>query len=67
MQKMQLGDRVKQLRDARGLTQADLAEQTGLHRVYLTQLEAGVKTNPQLDTLRRLAKALGVTVGALVD
>ncbi|HTU01086.1 MAG TPA: helix-turn-helix transcriptional regulator, partial [Candidatus Sulfotelmatobacter sp.] len=29
---------------------------------YVAQLESGTKKNPSLDTLRRLAKALGVTV-----
>jgi transcriptional regulator with XRE-family HTH domain len=30
-------------------------------------LESGTENNPTLDTLRRLAKALGVSVAELVD
>ncbi len=61
-----LGARLKRLRKARGLKQADLAKRAGLHRVYVTQLETGVKTNPRLDTLQRLAKALRVSVPELL-
>jgi transcriptional regulator with XRE-family HTH domain len=34
---------------------------------YLAMLESGVKANPSLDMLQRLAKALKVTVGELVN
>ncbi len=61
-----LGHRLKRLREARGLTQADLAKRAGLHRVYVTQLEIGVKTNPTLDTLQRLAKALRIPIPELL-
>jgi XRE family transcriptional regulator, regulator of sulfur utilization len=64
--KKHLGQHVRALRDAKGLTQEALAECSGLHRVYLAQLEAGRNQNPRLDTLRRLAKALGVSVADLV-
>lgn len=60
-------EKLRKLREARGLTQAELAERAGLHRVYLTQVEGGVKTNPSLDTLQRLAKALGVPVRELLE
>jgi len=35
--------------------------------VYIAKLETGVEDNPTLDTLRRLAKALKVTVAELVE
>ncbi len=57
---------LKTLREAKGLTQGELAERAGLHRVYVTQLEIGVETNPTLDTLERLAKALGVPASELL-
>jgi transcriptional regulator with XRE-family HTH domain len=37
-----------------------------MQQAYIAQLETGVEDNPTLDTLRRLAKALKVTVGELV-
>ncbi len=51
--------RLKELRAEAALTQAVLAERAGLHRVHLAQLEAG-KRRPSWDTVRALAKALGV-------
>lgn len=34
---------------------------------YLAELEAGKKKNPSLDVLKRLARALGVPVGELLE
>ena len=58
---------LKKLREAKGLTQGELAERAGLHRVYVTQLETGVEKNPTLDMLERLAKALGVPASQLLE
>jgi transcriptional regulator with XRE-family HTH domain len=57
---------LKALRTARGLTQVALARKAKMQQTYIAQLETGVEDNPTLDTLRRLAKALKVTVGQLV-
>ena len=46
-------ERVKRLRAAQGLTQAQLADLAGLHRVYVAKLECGQKDNPRLGTLKR--------------
>jgi transcriptional regulator with XRE-family HTH domain len=64
--KRRVGETLKRLREARAFTQEELADRAGLHRVYVTQLEIGVKTNPRLDTLERLAKVLRVTVAELL-
>ena len=55
---------VKHLRQRRKMTQAQLAEKAGIHRIYAAQIEAATKT-PSLATLERLA--LGVKVGKLLD
>ena len=57
---------VKRLRTQRGLTQAELAKKTKVSQAFIAQLETGEQTNPKLDTVRRLAKALKVSVGELV-
>ncbi len=54
-----IGIRTKSLRRARGLTQEELAERTGLSVNYLSRIERGLE-NPTLDTLLGLAKALKV-------
>jgi len=58
---------LKALRTARGLTQVELAKKMKMKQAYIAQLETGVEDNPTLDTLRRLAKALKVTVAELVE
>ena len=59
--------RLKQLRQAQGLTQDALGKKVGVSYAYISMLESGAKTNPTIDTLKRLAKALKVTVGELVE
>lgn len=57
---------LKQLRQARGWTQAQLAEKAGFSRAYIARLEIG-RHDPPLSALEKLAKALRVTVGKLVE
>jgi transcriptional regulator with XRE-family HTH domain len=63
---MRFGMRLKRLRTAHGLTQVDLAKHAKVTQGFIAQLEGGLKKDPSLATLRRLAKALKVTVGELV-
>lgn len=55
-----LGARLRKLRTAAGLTQAELARRTGIHRPNIARVEAGRHT-PSLETLGRLAAAIGVS------
>ena len=59
--------KLKRLRTARGLTQMALADRLRMKQPYLVELEAGRQSNPKLSTLQRLAKALKVSVGKLVE
>lgn len=54
-----LGAKLRALRLAAGLTQAELARRTGIHRPNIARVEAGRHT-PSLETLARLAHAIGV-------
>lgn len=60
-----IGDRVRQLRAARGLTQAGLAELCGLQRAFVGSVERGER-NLALISLRRFATALRVTPAELL-
>ena len=58
--------KLKQLRTQSGLTQVAVAKKVRITQAYIALLEKG-KQNPTLDVLERLAKALKVTVGELVE
>jgi transcriptional regulator with XRE-family HTH domain len=60
-----LAQRLKQLREAAGMTQQGLANAAGLSMAVVSQLEQGLRADPRTSTLVALAKALGVTVDAL--
>ena len=60
-----LGQRIRRLRNAAGLSQAALAREAGIGRVTLVRLEKGEHT-PRYKTLCTIAKALGVDVSELL-
>jgi transcriptional regulator with XRE-family HTH domain len=60
-----LGRNVKQLREARGQTQQQIAKLAGLPRATWANLESGAG-NPTLSVLTRVADALQVTLEELV-
>jgi transcriptional regulator with XRE-family HTH domain len=55
------------IRTERELTKRDLAKRAKVTEAYVSQLESGVRKNPSLPVLKRLAKALGVPVTALLE
>lgn len=56
-----VGSAIKHYRTEAGLTQAQLAELTGISRTYLTRLEGGSE-NEQLRRILRILRQLGVSV-----
>jgi len=58
---------IKRLRTKLGLSQRELAKRVGVSDAYITQLETRERINPSLEVLRKLAKALKVTVAELVE
>jgi len=48
------------------MSQRALAKAAGLSPVLVTKLESGAIADPRLSTLRKLAKALNVTVADLI-
>jgi transcriptional regulator with XRE-family HTH domain len=58
-------ERLRLLREKRGLRLADLEEKTGVSRGFLSELERGKKT-PTLDTLKKIASGLQVSIQDLV-
>lgn len=61
-----LGAKVRPLRNERGLTQEQVALETGLHLSFVSDIERG-KRNISIETLLKLAQALHVTPALLLD
>jgi transcriptional regulator with XRE-family HTH domain len=61
-----LGRNVRSQREARGLSQEQLAFEAGMKRSYLSELERGLR-NPSVRALGRLAAALEVEPAALLS
>lgn len=60
------GGRLRELREAAGMTQEVLAEKAGLTRVGIAQLEAG-RNGPTWETVLVLANALGTDCKAFTE
>jgi len=61
-----VGNKVRQLRDARALTQEELAEKANITVAALSRIERN-NAEPRPSTRRKLAEALGVDPAELVE
>ena len=57
---------IRAWRKERGMTMMELAEKAGMHQGHLSKLERGLMPYTQ-QSLERVAQALRVTAGALID
>ena len=62
---MEFGERLRAVRQTRGISQEKLAELAGLHRTYVSSIERGER-NVSLVNIERLAAALGVAMAELM-
>ena len=60
----QFGQRIKDLRLARGLSQEEVAFRAGMHRTYFGGIERGER-NPSLKNIAAIARALDVALAEL--
>jgi transcriptional regulator with XRE-family HTH domain len=64
---MELSKRIRDLRYAKGWGPDELASRAKISRTALYQIERGNTSKPQAGTLRRISRALGVPLEALID
>jgi len=60
----QFAKNMKSIREAKNMSQGDIFRATKIERAYISNLEAG-KQNPTLETIEKIAEALGVEVSEL--
>ncbi|MFN2489281.1 MAG: helix-turn-helix domain-containing protein [Actinomycetota bacterium] len=65
-EELRLGRSVRRLRAERALSLKQLAERASVSESFISQVERGV-ANPSVASLRRIAEALGTSIGALFD
>ena len=61
-----LANNIKKLREAKGLSQEKLARLADVANNTLIKIESGENQNPTLVTLKKVAKAFGVSVDDLI-
>ncbi len=65
--RLRIGDRIKELRKKRGMTQEKLSEAAVIDYKYLQRLEGKKPPALKVDTIEKLAKALKVKPGELLE
>jgi DNA-binding XRE family transcriptional regulator len=60
-----IGQRVRLLRKASGVTQQELADRCGMFRTYISRIENGT-ANPSLQVLANLAELFGISISHLI-
>jgi len=61
-----LGKRLRELREERGLTQRDLAKKGGVPHGMISMIERG-RTNPSVTTLRKILEGIDMTMGEFFE
>ncbi|OGG51896.1 hypothetical protein A2704_06800 [Candidatus Kaiserbacteria bacterium RIFCSPHIGHO2_01_FULL_54_36b] len=60
-----LGERLKQIRTKKGMSQGDIARALKVHRSYIGGIERGIR-NPTIKNVEKIARALGVSPDKLL-
>lgn len=66
-QEYQLAKNLKKLREKKGLSQDRLAKLADVANNTIIKIEQGENINPTLDTLKKIAKALGISIEELIS
>lgn len=57
---------LKEIREKRGMSQAELSRRTGISQGVISYIECGRTKNPRIDTMQAIAAALHCTVDELL-
>ena len=64
--RQRLAKNMRRIRRAKGWSQEELADRASVHRTYISGVERCVR-NPTITIVDRIAQALEISVGELVD
>jgi len=60
-----IGNRIRELRESKGISQQNLAAVCNFEKANLSRIEAG-RTNPTISTLYKISQALEITLSDLL-
>lgn len=60
------GRKIRARRKEKGWTQIELAAKVGVKQAYICRLETGLRESPSLETIGKLAAALGIPAAVLL-
>jgi transcriptional regulator with XRE-family HTH domain len=63
---MAIGDTIREIREARELSQRQLAGKAGIGQAVLSRIESGETLNPRAETVRAIAEAVNVPLSAIL-
>lgn len=63
---MEIGERLKQIRNSKKLSIYKVSQESGISQNHIKDLENG-RRNPSLETIKRLAVSLGITLPELLN
>ena len=64
---MYLSKQIQNARKAKGWSQNYLAEISGVPQSAISEIEAGKRKNPGIETLRKISVALGIVINILSE
>lgn len=62
-----VGARIAEIRNSKGISLSKLSRESGVSKGYLSELENGIKENPNIEILDKIAKALDISVSDLFE
>lgn len=66
MRVLKVGRKIKEERMKKKIKQVELAKKVGISNTFLSDIEVG-RSNPSIDTLRKIAEVLEVSYSELLD
>lgn len=64
---MAIAENLKQQRKDQKMSQVELAQASGVSQAQISHIESGLKKNPGVITIKKLADALNVSVEKLIQ
>lgn len=61
-----IGEKIKKVRNDKGLTQEELAQKANISYITLVKIEQEKVENPTMKTLQKIAKALEISLDEIV-